>query len=160
MSSFCLYGYCQNLHDRILSLIIDIDKAQSLGLIETLGSALNRAIWCSYDMISPCDAFGQMMQRNLANAGYNVPGFVDFPTLKDHEERFLANGWRHSIAVNMLTVYNRLLSGEHRAEADKIERLDEVEEWSLLMSHYCLTTATNSELFSGEIVEFLSECFN
>jgi hypothetical protein len=131
---------------------------QSLDLITILGSALNTAVWCSYDMVSPLDAFGQMMQRNLANAGYDVPGFVDFPAIRDHEQRFLTNGWRYSIAADMLTVYNRLLMKEHRDEADKIERLDEVEEWNMLMSHYCLTTAANSDLFSVEILDFLNQC--
>ena len=39
----------------------------------------------------------------------------------------------------MLDFYNKIISSDERKRINSIEFLDEVEEWNLLMNHYCLT---------------------
>lgn len=41
----------------------------------------------------------------------------------------------------MLEVYDKYVDGEERRRAERIEFLDELEEWHLIMSHYCLSYA-------------------
>ncbi len=120
-----------------------MDLPESNHLIELLGEAISRGIWCSYDMINPGDAFGQMMQHNLRGAGYHIPGFLDFPNLESHESRFKSNGWRNAISISMISAYERVISTDEKRAINKIEMLDEIEEWSMIMNHYCITVAAN-----------------
>ena len=43
----------------------------------------------------------------------------------------------------MLDVYDAELTDGQRRRAEGIERLDEVEEWRIIMKHYCFITARN-----------------
>ena len=99
------------------------------------------AAWITYDMVGVGDRFGQMMLKNLTNAGYNLPGFVDNPTKEAHVELFTACGWREVSCRTMLEAYRELISQEAKARVAKLEIFDEIEEWEMLMSHYCLTLA-------------------
>ena len=84
------------------------------------------------------------MLKNLTNADYNVPGFVENPTKASHEELFTSSGWTHASCLTMLEAYRELISPDAKARIARLEIFDEVEEWEMLMSHYCLTTATKS----------------
>lgn len=39
----------------------------------------------------------------------------------------------------MLSIYNSLIPQSEKIRINRIEMLDEVEEWELLMSHYCVS---------------------
>lgn len=49
------------------------------------------ALWITYDMIRPDDTYGKMMQQNLRRAGFQLPGFLAYPTLAAQCERFTHN---------------------------------------------------------------------
>ena len=56
----------------------------------------------------------------------------------------------------MLTIYNNsgiLIPEELKKKIQKLEIFDEVEEWNLLMAHYCLTVATK-----GSVLHNLLQC--
>ena len=134
---------------KILLLLLDMDKTFADNLCIDLQHHLTSCVWASYDMINPDDSFGKMMALNLRDAGFHVPGFKDFPSLESQEARFCAAAeWRASASCTMARAHDLVLSAEERAAADKIERLDELEEWELLMMHYCITIATNDKTFS------------
>ena len=116
---------------------------ESNNLVELLGQTITRGIWCSYDMINPGDTFGLMMQQNLRGAGYHIPGFIDFPSLESHEFRFKSNGWPEAVSISMMSAYDCVISAGEIKAINKIEMLDEIEEWSMIMNHYCITVATN-----------------
>jgi len=59
----------------------------------------------------------------------------------------LVNGWHYSSSKSLLYTYNRFISQEQKAKVSKIEIFDELEEWNLLMSHYCLTLSGKGEVF-------------
>jgi len=44
-------------------------------------------------------------------------------------------------SITMLQAWDMLVSPEEKARVSKLEIFDEIEEWNMLMSHYCLTTA-------------------
>jgi hypothetical protein len=39
----------------------------------------------------------------------------------------------------MLSIYTHLIPPSEKTRINKIEMLDEVEEWEMLMSHYCVS---------------------
>jgi hypothetical protein len=50
-------------------------------------------------------------------------------------------------SMTMLQAWERLVTVSEKARVSKLEIFDEVEEWVMLMNHYCLTTACrNCEL--------------
>lgn len=124
----------------------------------------SHVIWISYDMINPNDRYGQMMVTNLSQSGYALPGFIDFPTLESHIARYseavkrLRDGTGEEEGDNtwyvrnttMLTFFNQILSQETRKRICSKELLDEIEEWNLIMSHYCLTISTLSSNSSND----------
>ncbi len=145
-------------------VLVYLNKEETDALCSILSNYFShgRTVWVSYDMISPTDTYGQMMLKNLHKAGFSLPGFIEFPTLRSHEEKFHGpeghDGhqlWSIAKSVDMLNFYNRVIDSKLIDEVNRLEILDEIEEWNMIMSHYCITVATNTELFHN-IVESLT----
>jgi hypothetical protein len=79
-------------------------------------------------------------RHNLEVAGgFKVPGFSQYPDLTSHSARFLESGCEVARACTMLSLYHSLVSPAEKIRINKIEMLDEVEEWEMLMAHYCVS---------------------
>ena len=131
-------------------VLVYIEKKEADKLCSSLGSALKDAVWVTYDMISPYDAFGKVMANNLRSAGYKVPGFTEFHDLNLQMKRFLdCESWDLATSIKMLDAYEKLINKEEKQRISKLEIFDEIEEWSLLMSHYCLTIASKGQKLSA-----------
>jgi hypothetical protein len=65
-------------------------------------------------------------------------------TLEQHIAKLRQCGFGAVVGSNMANAYDTLLSQALRGRANRCEMLDEVEEWNLLMSHYCLVVACGS----------------
>ena len=51
----------------------------------------------------------------------------------------------------MLQAYEGLISAADKARLNRLEMLDELEEWSLIMSHYSLSVAAKGGLYADVI---------
>jgi tRNA wybutosine-synthesizing protein 4 len=127
-------------------VMVYLEKNDTENLCLEFSSLLSDAAWVTYDMISPHDVFGKTMLRNLTAGRFNVPGFVDFPTLESQTGRFLRTGWSEARCINMLSVYDNYISIEERRRVARLEIFDEIEEWQMLMSHYSLTIAVKGAM--------------
>eukprot|EP01038_Epipyxis_sp_PR26KG_P006040 gene6040-8316_t len=147
-----LNGFDRRVPTFVLSecVLIYLDADKSNKLCFDLIESLHNMVWLSYDMINPNDAFGKTMKRNLANAGHYTPGFIEFPSLSSQEQRFLSCNSSQAKSCSMLSFYNQRISTEEKNRISKIERLDEVEEWNLIMDHYSLTVATKRSLSEAD----------
>jgi len=159
-----LGGFDRSAPTLILSecVLVYMDCAVSSYLCQSLLTFLQNndtkanpiCIWASYDMVNPYDKFGETMLANIRRRGLPIPGFTQFPTLSSQENRFItikdallfSNRYRWICkSRTMLDIYNRnlesigVISAQERLRVEKLEMLDEVEEWNLLMSHYCMT---------------------
>jgi hypothetical protein len=143
------YPIGRNLLRKMANLVY-IEKKEADKLCSSLGSALKDAVWVTYDMISPYDAFGKVMANNLRSAGYKVPGFTEFHDLNLQMKRFLdCESWDLATSIKMLDAYEKLINKEEKQRISKLEIFDEIEEWGLLMSHYCLTIASKGQKLSA-----------
>ena len=109
--------------------------------------------------------------------GIQLHSIHEYPTVEAQVERYLRLGYTHPTAVDMLTAYTRYIppeeqqryghvgrtwdgagradqcgaeelrgSGDWRSVA-RLELFDEMEEWHLIMQHYCLAwAATDADL--------------
>lgn len=125
-------------------VLVYLSKDAATSLCNKLGSILTQAVWITYDMVTPEDAFGKTMVKNLKSASFDVPGIIDYPTLVSQEQRFLQCGWNDARSITMLNYYNSYIDEADKKRLSKLEILDEFEEWNLLMSHYSLTIATKA----------------
>ncbi len=87
------------------------------------------------------------MRSNLESRGLILPGFETWGrSLQTQLERFVVNGeeeggrdrgekwtWERAIGGDMNAVYDYLLEAGDRENAMRLEHLDEVEEWHMLM---------------------------
>ena len=81
-----------------------------------------------------------MMVQNLERRGCPLLGLPDCPELADQRRRFEQCGWSGAHAVDMNEAYG-LIDAAERTRVERLERFDEVEEWQLISSHYCVSWA-------------------
>ena len=122
-------------------VLVYLEQDKVLSLTQSIAQCFNESAWVSYDMINPHDMFGKTMLRNLTAARHKVPGFTQFPTLDAHKERYLSTGWNDVRSVTMLRAFNLFVSAEEKHRIARLEMLDEIEEWELIMQHYAFTVA-------------------
>lgn len=113
-----------------------VDGADVTRLIQMTAS-FERCAMLSYDMINPSDAFGRMMIENISSRGIRLPGLLACPTLEAQVSRF-RQVFPHVEALNMLEIYRTSVDVNERRRIEALEWLDELEEWELISTHYCM----------------------
>jgi len=115
-------------------------------LLSFISKTCRLAVVVIYDPLILEDSFGQVMLQHLIRARL----------IKQEQSSLLATrtldsmitmlrqqcGFDIAIGANMVDAYDTILSHAQRMHANHCEMLDELEEWHLLMSHYCLVVAT------------------
>ena len=97
------------------------------------------------------------MVENLENRGCQLLGIHNCPTLEAQKARLselITGKGRHVVHLEALTmnkIYQQKLNDEgEKARIERLEMLDEFEEWELLQSHYCITVAVGSSIEGDE----------
>lgn len=106
------------------------------------------SLFIIYEQINPFDAFGKTMIENLKNRNCPLESIFKYPTLDDQIQRFKNLGYQNVRAKDFLYVYNHILDKKEKERIEKIEMLDEYEEWRLILQHYFVLIAYHG------IVEF------
>lgn len=101
---------------------------------------------CSYEPILGQDAFGEMMERNLSKTGVVHPDscMVKCRTLPSYLQSFVQSGFSCAVGCDMNTAFETLVPVNERQAANQCEFLDELEEWMLIMRHYCFVASSNN----------------
>ena len=80
-------------------------------------------------------------------------GFMDYPTLAAHKQRYVdgqfASSIEHVFSETMLTMFDRYIDPEELKRIGKLEIFDELEEWRMLMDHYSFTVAIHGVMLQG-----------
>jgi tRNA wybutosine-synthesizing protein 4 len=90
-------------------------------------------------------SFGRMMEQNLlrANIVTTRSSLLHTRTLEQQIHKFVTLcGWEQAIGCNMWWAYQTILTMEQRRTAQKCEFLDEIEEWTMILQHYCILVAS------------------
>lgn len=101
-----------------------------------------------YEPIRPFDAFGKTMVSNLASRGIHMQTLKRYSSLDAQRQRLRLAGFDKQGArdVHQLWESDEWISESERERIEKLEWLDEVEEWKLLASHYCVAWGWKGEL--------------
>lgn len=89
-----------------------------------------------YEPIRPHDAFGKVMTTNLAARHISMPTLEQYPEPEDQRQRLRTAGFNTARAMTIEEIWNRWVDTEEKERLDRLEGLDEVEEWKLLAAHY------------------------
>ncbi|KAA8493165.1 tRNA wybutosine-synthesizing protein 4 [Porphyridium purpureum] len=141
-------------------LLIYLEPSESDALIRTLvgkpqsksstssaaTSSFSASAWLNLEQVEPNDAFGRTMLRNLSARKCALLGIDAYPTVESQRERFLKDdvgAFHHVRAETLLDAY-RNAPAEWREAVEKLELLDEFEEWDLIMQHYAIVYAAKT----------------
>jgi len=110
-------------------------------VLSAFAGSFHECAFLGYDPIRPSDAFGEIMVSNLAAMGAPFVGIHDCPDEASHSGRALACGFHTAGCIDLCTAWDRALDKAELARLQRLEPLDEVEEWKLMMRHYALVGA-------------------
>ncbi|KAA0153000.1 hypothetical protein FNF29_03520 [Cafeteria roenbergensis] len=130
-------------------VLIYLRPERSDGLLAWISGAFPAAAVAIYEQILPHDAFGAVMVRNLADRGLALRSFEAYPDCTAQAKRLLAAGFHRCTVANMLGAAEALVPRPAMVAAARAEPLDEVEEWSIMQSHYCLALAVKEPDAAG-----------
>jgi tRNA wybutosine-synthesizing protein 4 len=146
-------GIDPNLPTLVLAecVLAYLPPAAGAALVSALGAWLRPEAACAvYDPIRPGDAFGRQMAANLEARGCPLVGVTGAPSPEAQVERFVRGGaWQRAAAADLREVWSSRTPPAAAARADALERLDELEEWHLILEHYGLAVGVNGSLLSG-----------
>lgn len=112
-------------------------------MTDVIGSETNTML-VTYDAIQPFDRFGKVMVENLQQFGAEFKGIADFPTPEAHAQRCKDLGFKTVKALTMKSLY---LSVPRNLQIglNKLEMIDDWEEWNLMHEHYCFVAASTED---------------
>lgn len=127
------------------------DMATSVLQYFTMNLKSDRAI-VLYEPIRPFDAFGKTMVTNLSSRGIELRTLKRYYSLGAQRQRLRLAGFEGGQGardVHQIWSSDQWVSKSERERIEKIEWLDEVEEWKLLASHYCVAWGWRGEAFEN-----------
>ena len=116
----------------------------SNAVLSRIASKFEEATCVIYEQVNPDDPFGRQMMINLHARGCPLHGIIG--SLEEQKTRMIQCGWQGAICSDMLTLFRKCISQFEISRINKLEMLDEEEEWNLLLQHYCITCAKNSRM--------------
>ena len=127
-----------------------LDGKATKDLLSMIAESFGDCCVLIYDMIGPDDPFGQQLIFNVESRGCPLPGIRSYPTKESHVKLLSDCGFARSGVHDMREVYEKHVVAEERKRTERIEFLDELEEWHLIMAHYCLSYGHNGVFEIGE----------
>lgn len=104
-----------------------------------------------YEPIRPFDAFGKTMVTNLASRGIHLQTLKRYSSLDAQRQRLRLAGLstgQGARDIFQLWETDPWVNTPERERVEKLEWLDEVEEWKLLSSHYCVAWGWRGDFFT------------
>jgi O-methyltransferase involved in polyketide biosynthesis len=135
-------------------VLMYLPEIATKSLIAALPRHFPQACLCLYEPILGSDPFGRVMEQNLrhANVAQNDSCLVQTRTLAQQMQKLRSAGFNGNVVgCDMWAAYESIVTATQRAQANRSEFLDELEEWILIMRHYCFVVAcTNAASGLGE----------
>ncbi|CAL6006978.1 Leucine_carboxyl methyltransferase [Hexamita inflata] len=124
------------ISDVVLSYL---ESDSTVELVEKLGNYFSDLTLLFFEMINPHDAFGDTMIYNMSLRNVFMPTFAEIGYLENYQ-RQMKNIGCQTFKQNAWTCYNKWPG---RSEIEKLEWLDEYEQFQLIMEHYGVMAGSN-----------------
>ncbi|GAB7360928.1 hypothetical protein MBLNU230_g0912t1 [Neophaeotheca triangularis] len=105
-----------------------------------------------YEPIRPFDPFGQTMITNLGSRGIHMQTLKRYSSLAAQRQRLRQAGFVNGQGARdvwQIWEDRAWVSQEERERVEKLEWIDEIEEWKLLGSHYCVAWGWRGDTFTN-----------
>jgi [phosphatase 2A protein]-leucine-carboxy methyltransferase len=102
-----------------------------------------------YEPIKPDDPFGKQMVSNLAARRIRMPTLDVYKSEEQQEARLKEAGFDQVKKKPVEDIWKRWISEDEKERVDRLEGLDEVEEWNLLAGHYIVAWGWRGDGFAG-----------
>lgn len=126
-------------------VLVYLDRSHSDDLITHISQTFPNSAFLNYDIIEPNDIFGRTMLENLSYRNIHLRGVHAYPTVQSHISRFRSH-YERVQGFNMLEIYNSHLLPEEKQRVEKLEWMDEFEEWNLLLRHYVMVISCKGNI--------------
>lgn len=126
ISECCICYLTQHYADSILKYLCNTIEDAHLVMYEPIGKSESN--------------YGDVMIKNLGNRGIEMPTLMIYGTTESQIDRF-KNITRSGSTIwckDMKWVSDNLIEAEELERINRLEMLDEMEEFNLMNSHYCL----------------------
>jgi [phosphatase 2A protein]-leucine-carboxy methyltransferase len=136
-----------------------LSESDSRSILSTITRLCEAPSLVIFDPIIQNDQFGQVMANNLVRAGVADPNMslLNTRNLFSQINKLRQGGFQYVRGCDFYDAYESVLTNADRKKANSVEMLDEVEEWILIMKHYCLMAASGSSIFRSN--ESISQLF-
>ena len=124
ISECCLIYLSPEKAEEVLACFSSMFTATSLAIV-------------IYEPFRPNDPFGKTMIRNLMTRGIVLQTIERYSDIPQQQHR-LASLSFEAKAVDTDTIWRKWIGQNEKSRIDKLEWLDEVEEFELLAKHYCV----------------------
>lgn len=120
----------------------------SQSILNSISQQCSKVCVLLYDPILGYSPFGKVMEDHLNRAGVtsSQSTMAKTRTVMQHLEFLLTCGYRQAVGCDMWSAYQTVVTSEQRHQANQCECLDEMEEWIMIMRHYCLVVACNNDV--------------
>ena len=122
-------------------VLVYLPPEAAAAVVALFGGAPGGGALAVYEQIGPDDPFGRTMVDNLRRRNCALLGLAACPSCAAQEARARAAGYSRAEAVPVLEYYEAAVSADERRRVERLELLDELEEWRLLLSHYAVALA-------------------
>lgn len=112
----------------------------TVDLIRGISERFASCAFFGFEMVNPHDDFGQMMVYNMSLREVFMPTFAEIGFVPQYKRNFELHGWEQVHCVTALEAYRSALP-EERARIERLEWLDEFEQFNLIMGHYAFLMA-------------------
>ena len=103
-----------------------------------------------YEPIRPFDAFGRTMVANLAGRGIEMPTLAAYPDGAAQEARLQQEaGLARAKHQTIDRIWRAWVADDEQERVNRLDGLDEVEEWELLASHYVVVWGSRGAHFDS-----------
>lgn len=111
-----------------------------------------------YEPIRPYDAFGRTMVANLAGRGIEMPTLAAYPDGVAQEARLRQEaGLARTKHRTIDEIWSAWVATDEQERVNRLEGLDEVEEWGLLASHYVVVWGSQGAYFDTAWAELYEQ---
>ncbi|KAI1812758.1 leucine carboxyl methyltransferase [Poronia punctata] len=102
-----------------------------------------------YEPIHPDDPFGKQMVSNLAARRIRMPTLEVYTDTSRQKSRLREAGFSAANSLTIEAIWENWVPTQEKERVDGLEGLDEVEEWNLLASHYCVSWGWRGSSLEG-----------